>query len=303
MAFNTVHVVINPAAGQPAPLLHAINHVLHPHDIAWDVSITSGGDSGARLARRAVEAGADVVVACGGDGTVKDVINGLVGSDVPLAILPGGTGNALAYEFDIPPKLSQAAALITSDHRLRAVDLGRATADNQEAYFMLRASIGLQSQIVGSALPEDKRRFGNLAYVIASLQSLAGSQVVSYEITVDGQAASGDGLSCLVTNSASVGGRNSFRFAAGVDPSDGLLDVFVLDASFASIVSVMTSALDAPLGEFPQHWHGKSVTVTTAAPQAVTLDGEPFAETPVEVAVVPEAVRVIVPPPDREEYP
>jgi diacylglycerol kinase family enzyme len=101
MAFKKIHLIVNPASGQPKPILHIVNNVLHKHAIDWNVSVTHTDGSGAQLAQEAVQAGADLVTVCGGDGTVKDVINGLMAGEVPLAILPGGTGNALAHELNI----------------------------------------------------------------------------------------------------------------------------------------------------------------------------------------------------------
>ncbi len=298
MAYDNIHMIINPAAGQAHPILHTVNKVFHAHKIAWDVSITQHDRPGAQLARRAVEAGADLVVVYGGDGTVQDVVNGLVGHDVPLAILHGGTGNAMAHELGIPRDLAQAAELIAGEHALRGVDVGEVTPlddpDNGR-YFMLRASIGLQTEILESATREFKDRFGNLAYVMASLHSLADSEPRTYHLTIDGEDVSGAGLTCMITNSASVGGRNSFLFASDVDPCDGLLDVFVLDTSFEALISALSSALDTEAAPYNQHWTGRDISVQAETQQVVTLDGEPFTETPVRVTVLPQALRVVVP--------
>ena len=107
MEFKKIHLIVNPTSGQPKPILHIVNDVLHKHDLDWNVSVTHKDGHGARLAQEAVQAGADLVAAYGGDGTVKDVINGLMAGDVPLAILPGGTGNALAHELNIPRDLEK----------------------------------------------------------------------------------------------------------------------------------------------------------------------------------------------------
>lgn len=298
MPFEHIHMIINPASGQARPVLHTVNSVFYRHEVDWDVSITRPKFTGAQLAQRAVEAGADLIVVYGGDGTVQDVVNGMVDQDVPLAILHGGTGNAMAHELGIPTDLTQATELIVGDHDLRSVDVGtviQGEAPDQQHHFILRASIGLQTEILDSATREAKDQFGNLAYVVASLRSLAESKLRSYQLTIDGEDVSGEGLTCMITNSASVGGRGNFLFAPDVDPCDGLLDVFILDTSFESLVSAVSSALDAEPVPYKQHWTGREISVQTTDPQAVTLDGEPFGKTPVRASVLPEAVRVVVP--------
>jgi YegS/Rv2252/BmrU family lipid kinase len=298
MAFKKLHLIVNPAAGQPKPILRIVNDVLHKHDFDWNVSVTNTDGSGARLAKEAVQAGADLVAVCGGDGTVKDVINGLMAGDVPLAILPGGTGNALAHELNIPMDLEKAVSLIVDGHKLRGIDIGKTVSEErskQPGYFTLRASVGLQTSIVESATREEKDRFGNLAYVIASLKSLAdsNSKPELFQITVDGEEIEGQGLTCMVTNSASVGGPSSFRFASDVDPSDGILNVFVFDTSFGSIIEAVSSAINSERSSFTQHWAGREITVRGRRP--VVLDGEDFGNAPISVTVMPQAVRILVP--------
>lgn len=298
MKFKKIHLIVNPASGQPKPILHIVNNVFHKHAFDWNVSITQTDGSGARLAEEAVQAGADLVAVYGGDGTVKDVINGLMASDVPLAILPGGTGNALAHELNVPVDLEKAVSLIVEGHTLRGIDVGKTVSENQPkqpGYFTLRASVGLQTSIVQSATREVKDRFGNLAYVIAGLKSLAdsNSKPESFQITVDGEEIEGQGLTCMVTNSASVGGPSSFRFASDVDPSDGILNVFVFDTSFDSIVAAVSSAINSERSSFSQHWKGREITVRGS--RAVVLDGEDFGHSPIAVSVVPHAVQILVP--------
>ena len=130
---------------------------------------------------------------------------------------------------------------------------------------------------------------------MASLKSLAdsNSKPELFQITVDGEEIEGQGLTCMVANSASVGGANSFRFASDVDPSDGILNVFVFDTSFGSIVEAVSSAINSERSSFSQHWQGREITVR--GQRSVVLDGEDFGDAPIAVTVVPQAVRILVP--------
>ena len=109
-----IHVVINPASGQPEPILNTLNDVFHHSGVDWDVSITKKYGDGIELARRAAEKGYDVVASYGGDGTVMEVANGLVDNKTPMAVFPGGTGNVMSVELNIPQNLAEAAQLAIS---------------------------------------------------------------------------------------------------------------------------------------------------------------------------------------------
>jgi diacylglycerol kinase family enzyme len=106
-----IHVVINPASGQPQPILHTLNSVFHPLGIDWEVFITRESGDAERYSRQAAASGVDVVAAYGGDGTVMEAARGLAGSPTPLAILPGGTANLMSVELSVPKDLAQAAAI------------------------------------------------------------------------------------------------------------------------------------------------------------------------------------------------
>jgi len=243
--FKNVQVIINPASGQPQPILHAINKVFHKHELNWHVSITTIHNDGTQLTRQALENGADLIVACGGDGTVKEVINGMVDSDVPLALLQGGTGNAMAHNLKIPNDLESALNLIITEHHRQPIDLGKITCESNadEGHFILRSSIGVQNQLLDKASRDLKDRFGVFAYVIAAMQTITEPEIYEYKVTVDGETFTQPGLTCIIANATTIGGRNPFDFAPGVSPSDGLLDVFVLDKSYGSLIEAMRSNL------------------------------------------------------------
>ena len=85
-----IQVVINPASGQPQAILNTLNKVFHEYEVDWDMSITQASGDARRFAEEAAAEGADVVAAYGGDGSIMEVAQGLMGTEVPLAVLPGG---------------------------------------------------------------------------------------------------------------------------------------------------------------------------------------------------------------------
>lgn len=305
MKFKKICFIVNPASGQPKPVLHSINHALRDYSVEWDVKVTTLQHDAKEMAQSAVKQGFDLIVACGGDGTVKGVSDGIVGKSIagksiPLGILHGGTGNALARWLKIPADIEEATKLLVSDHDLKPVDLGRVStvrAPKKSGCFLLRVSIGLQHTIMTTASRELKDRFGNLAYVMASLQSLTSgdSSKVAYTLTIDGEKVEAEGVMCMIANSASVGAATTFEFAPNVDPTDGLLDVFVFGADLPSLMAAFTSALRGDEAIFSQRWRGKSIKVETKAKQPITVDGEELGMQPFTATVDPGALRVVVP--------
>jgi diacylglycerol kinase family enzyme len=95
-------VIANPAAGQDEPVLGTMNKVFGASEYKWDLWLTKQGGDGKRLALQAIEEAADIVAVYGGDGSVREVASALAGSDVPMAILPGGTANVMSVELGIP---------------------------------------------------------------------------------------------------------------------------------------------------------------------------------------------------------
>ncbi|MCA9792143.1 MAG: diacylglycerol kinase family lipid kinase [Candidatus Eremiobacteraeota bacterium] len=284
MAYQRIHLIINPAAGKDEPILNPLNDIFTPRGVDWQVHLTRKAGDGTRLARQAVEAGAEVVACYGGDGTLMEVANALVGGQVPLGILPGGTGNAMAFELGIPRNLREAAALLCQSETTRAVDLAHCG----HRYFLLRAYTGPRAEDVASR--EEKDRLGFLAYPLAAMRVLANLELVTYRVEVDGTVYEDEGYSCFVFNAGSLGGIA--RALPDISPSDGLLDVLIVNDQ-ATHPGVLASFLL----ENKLHAHrrqGRHITVTVDPPQTVWLDGEASGETPLDVQVVPGAIRVVV---------
>jgi len=288
-----IHVVINPAAGQPEPILHILNSVFRPADVRWNVSITHEFGDATRQARQAAESGADIVVAYGGDGTVMEVANGLIGTEVALGVVPGGTGNVLSLELDIPQTSEEAAELLVSaDAQTRKVDVGKAG----ERSFLLRAYVGFDAERIQLTTREMRDRYGKMAYLIAALKAIPESETIRYGLTLDGEDVECEGFTCIVQNAGNMGVRG-LSLVPGVSISDGLLDVIVLHGlDPLSLASALGSIADRPLDpERFHHWQAREVTIATDAPQAVIGDGEAWGETPIKMKVLPGAVRVIGP--------
>ncbi len=131
-----------------------------------------------------VEAGYQRIVAAGGEGTVSAVADALAGTQVPMGILPVGTGNLLARDLQLPLELSEAAALLADpDATSRSID---AMQVNGRTYIS-HISLGVYSQIIRQTTPEQKRRFGRIAYIWAALKEISRYPTWRFELEVDGR--------------------------------------------------------------------------------------------------------------------
>ncbi len=286
-----IHVIINPAAGRDKPILNTLNDVFRKYNVDWEVSLTKKFGDATELARQAAEKGVDLVAGYGGDGTQMEIANGLKGGNTPMAILPGGTGNAMAFALHIPRDLKQAVELACQSSYKRKIDLGQIG----ERYFMLRVYTGPEKEQVASREMKDK--YGLLAYPVASVRVMRNMPVLNHTITVDGETVEVEGFICLIINTGVPGGVK-FPDHPDVDPGDGLLDLIMLNKTFQSLRSFASYRLD--IGEAKaqvQHWRGKEITVRIDPPQTVWIDGEEHGQTPFTARVLPSAIQIVAPEP------
>ena len=171
-------VVFNPVSGLDADEVRAALATAGLHDVQWVE--TTKEDPGTNAARAAVEAGASLVVACGGDGTVMACVSAVAGSDVPLAVIPAGTGNLLARNFKIDRTLAGAAEIAVQGVR-RRIDVGMLG----EERFAIMAGIGFDAQMLKDAPRQLKDKVGWLAYVISGVRTAKSSPAARFTLTFD----------------------------------------------------------------------------------------------------------------------
>lgn len=296
-----VYIVANPAAGQDNLNVRELNAIYRAANVDWDLGFTKKDGDAKRLAQEAAAAGVDVVAAYGGDGTVAEVASGLIGTRVPMAIIPGGTANVLSVELGIPGNFLQACALLATEqlHR-RRVDVG--LVDGR--HFLLRMSIGLEARMVEGADRNLKNRFGNLAYGLAALNALRNPQQYVYSFQIDGRQVVEEGIACIVANSGNLGLPN-LRLASTIEVDDGLLDLIVVrSADMAGIISVISSMLGQTQTDSAEdetgngtlrHWQARKIRIAAEPNDVVQCDGELIGETPKDIEVLPGAVEIVVP--------
>lgn len=291
-----VRVIANPGAGGKAEIAGPLSDAYEGTGIRWDIDVTNGPGEEGVLARRAVEDGAKVVVAFGGDGTVSAVADAIAGSDAVLGILPGGTANVLAKELGIPLDVDEAAKLLAGEHDERSIDLGTAVFDDgTERTFILRVSAGLEATAVEESASADKARLGEIAYIITGLRQLQDPPVAAYLLTSpDGGRVEVDGLFAVLANSGHMGMADA-KYAPGIAVDDGVLDGLIAPAAVPQLVSAAAAALAGSESENVERLSASELRLECDPPQRVTVDGEVLGDTPVTVRVRPSAIRVIVP--------
>jgi len=218
-------VVVHPGKHADLAAFRAVVHKAMA-DLGWAEPLwleTSLEDPGGGLARQAVQAGADLVLASGGDGTVTACVDGVAGTGVPLGVLPCGTGNLLARNLGLPLGLDEAlaVALTGTDRRL---DVGVANGRP----FVVMAGIGFDAELLAGASEQLKRRMGYAAYVLSALPHLRERPARVMLRADDGPPQRRWANGVIVGNVGSLQGN--VRLLPDAAPDDGVLDVAVVTA-------------------------------------------------------------------------
>lgn len=293
-------LIANPAAARTAHVaVSTVANTLRRAGWEVEVSATSGHGHARELAQYGVAEKVDVVAVFGGDGTTMQAASALVGSEVALGVIPGGTGNLLAGNLRVPASPVRAArALLRA--QAQPFDLGRMERSTGWQYFAVACGAGYDARVMAATLSEPKRRWGMAAYVATTLRLIASIQSTLHSITIDGVEYEAHAAMVLVANCGEVI-PPFIRLGPDITPTDGLLDVVVMRAdSFSQSLRAVWDLLRlAPGtvggGTFVGRARGREVRVESEQVQPVQLDGEPGGETPFTATVVPGAIRIMVP--------
>lgn len=283
-------LIYNPAA-RGAPPIDRLRAALD--DLAdWETSLetTVGVGHAIELARHAAERQLDAVVACGGDGTVNEVVNGLAHSETMLAVVRAGTANVWAKETHVPREAAEAVRLLEQGEQ-RTVDLGRAG----ERYFLLMAGVGFDAAIIRNSSRALKRRLGAAAYLIQGAMRTFSHRSVATELEVNGNLQAERLYWMLVSNTRNYGGV--IDIANEAIANDGQLDLWLLRTGGPHRLAWL-----AMLVPFKRHRHHPELRRETVRSVEVSepglpvqVDGDYLGETPMRFEVVPSALRVLVP--------
>jgi diacylglycerol kinase (ATP) len=292
---KNIHIIINPAAGEEEAILPFINASMKEAGITWEAFITHQAGDGIKFAMAAVKKGVDALAVYGGDGTVIEAISGLIGSEIPLIILPGGSANVVATELGIPKDFKEVCTLLVHGSlETKTIDVGQF----DEHYFITGLSIGFGADLVKGADRETKNKIGILAYFLSAAAALKKTKKTVYHLKIDGQEYKLQGLTCIITNTGNLG-FTKISLDKHIDISDGFLDVVVLRKANLSLLKHIVVTLlkrERPHNlELVQHWQGKDISVSSTPKQTVQCDGEVLKEMPLHIKIISGAIKVLVP--------
>jgi diacylglycerol kinase (ATP) len=292
-----VLIVYNPAAGQSPNLKDTLDRVANLwRDRGWQVHIaptTVPGDATTK-ATQAANAGYHAVVAAGGDGTVNEVVNGLIGTKTAMGVLPLGTVNIWAREMGLSMDMLKAAASL-AESQLAQIDVGRAG----DRYFLLMAGIGFDAAVTATVSLSAKRQLGAIAYIKQAIQIAWNFRGVRLKLRIDGKRVRGKILMIVIGNSQLYGGVLKLTAHATID--DGLLDICVIKGQgMLSAPRRLISIFARHYNRDPlvQYYQGKQIEIRGQLGKAlpVQVDGDYLGTTPMSFQVVPRSLWILVPP-------
>lgn len=285
-----IALLTNPTAGRgrAARAGAAARDRLRAAGVGVESLVGRSADESLDLARRAVAAGVDALVVCGGDGMVNIGLQAVAETATPLGIIPAGTGNDIARYFDLPRKDPVAAAHRLLSGSFRTIDLGRVGS----RYFATVMAAGFDA-VVNERANQMTRPRGQMRYNLATLAELRTFEPLPYTLDIDGRTTSLTAMLVAVGNGPSFGG--GLRIAEGAVLDDGLLDVVVIKPiSKLDLVRTYPKLFRGTHTTHPQYEHHRGRTVTVAAPGIVGYaDGERFGPLPLTMECVPKAVSVL----------
>jgi diacylglycerol kinase family enzyme len=259
--FRNAAIIYNPTSGRKgskrARALARAVQLLEVHGMRCTLVPTTGPGSATEQARREVAVGRDLIIACGGDGTVNEIVNGMAGSEVPLALLPAGTANLLAKELGLPWNIHQAAEYIPRG-RVRRIALGKAN----NRFFVCVAGAGIDAVVIQN-FNQDR-----------SAKGMRGLLAVTVE-----------GGPLHITQQASLFSNHFEVLLLPKRSKAYYLASFLADLghslpSFPGVRYLITRQLNIHPNEKPVHYE---------------IDGEWIGEIPVDIELVPDALSLVVP--------
>lgn len=257
----------------------------------YDVEIyyTEGPGHATELARQALKRKAKIVVAVGGDGSVNEVSQALIGSDAALAILPTGSGNGLARHLDIPLD-PEGATRVIAHGQSATID----TVKINDRYYVGVAGVGFDADISWAFSKSIRRGF--LSYAMLTLHEFPHYRPQVYELEIDGKKMTREAFLIAFANSSQFG--NGVQIAPLADESDGYLDVVVVHP-FPRLDG-MRIAYHLFHGNFDQEEHAESFRCKKASIRKPHLrahiDGEPVSfDNGIHIEIVPSSLKVVIP--------
>jgi len=294
MSSRKIKIILNPIS-KPLKILLFLQPAIHLFEKAgYKVDLQKClrfGDAEIE-AKKAAESGEfDIIVAAGGDGTFNQVINGIMGTDIPLGLIALGTSNVLIRSLGFPLNPIDAAKIILEGN-VKKWDLGMANG----RYFAIMASCGFDALATEETNLKLKRFMGKYAYILAAIQNIPTYKPYPMRVVLDGKETHYRPIFVNISNATFYGG--TYKLTPNAKMDDGLLDVFLFDSpSFSRLIYfALRVILNLPLN-LPEISIKRAKTVELWAPGRVPyqIDGDVFGTLPISVSIRPKAIPIISP--------
>ena len=279
-------------------LLRKLGGAFAAREASFDIIATQYAGQATELARSAAAHGYKTVCVVGGDGTVAEAATGLVGSTVPLAIIPRGTANQVALNLEIP-RAFEAAVEAAVNGQPTPIDLGSIAG----RAFALVAGAGFDAAVMATATRDLKERWGFGAYIYSALKNALAMNPARFRITADEQELEISAVSVMIANVGALFTKYiPIKFPLTPKPMsswhDGLFDIVVIaPRKFPDWASVLWSAGMNKFGGSDRliHLQARQVTIDADQPMPTQIDGDPAGVTPITATVIERGVRIMLP--------
>lgn len=291
--------IVNPAAGkknQSVEFVKKIAAVCGPRELDYDIKISSHKGNCTELARAAAKSGEEYrIYACGGDGTLNEIVNGVAGYDnVAITHFPGGSGNDFIRMFTDPSAFSRLEELL--DPAEQRMDLVSVCG---EMYALNTCSMGIDARI-GTEISRYKRIpgfTGSSAYNVSTIVNVIKGIHSPYEVEIDGKIIQGNQTLICICNGQFYGG--GFNPVPDARPDDGMLDVLMIRPvsrlTVAKVVGKYKNGEYKKLPEYITHYRVKELTIRTPGESVISVDGESLWKQEATFAIAPHQVRFFYP--------
>lgn len=234
----------------------------------------------------------DILFILGGDGTVNELVNGVMQHDLhlPVGIIPGGTFNDFTKTLNLDPNFKNASSQLLSA-QVGSYDVMKVN----DTYVLNFVGLGLIVQNAENVQEGSKDVFGKLSYIGSTVKTLMNPSKFDFELNIDGRKETGNTSMLLIANGPNIGGGRVPL--TDLSPQDGKVDTFIFDDQSFSILNDIFKKRDSmnwnEITEGIDHIPGQHITLSTEPNMKVDIDGEISLETPIEIEVLPKAIKLL----------
>jgi len=269
--------------------INSVINFFEDHGCKIDYAITKKKGDATRFAKKASSEAVDTIIAMGGDGTINEVVNGMIHSKSKLGVIPYGTANVFGLSFNLPTRLKNACNVILNGQS-KSIDLGSINGH----YFVCMAGVGFDAYIIKKADKALKKTIGALSYVVLAMLEYYRYKFHPIVIKVDDDPTPKKGYFMIICNTKYYGGK--FVISDKTDPADGLLDICLIkDQGFFTAIkcSVQLALGKIKKGPMVEKFQCKKVHIRAFGRHRMHCDAEYIGHTPAKVIIHPNALRII----------